>query len=100
MHEEVFFDLLRSRRSVRAFTDRLPDRALLDRLIEAARWAPSNHNRQGWKFLVFQDKAQIRELARTVYRLPMADKPSNPCLASRIAFGTPVVEALTVMLST
>jgi len=35
-------------------------------------------------------KAEIRRLARAVYRLPMADKPSNPCLASRIAFGTSV----------
>ena len=66
MREEDFFDVLQSRRSVRAFADRLPDRALLDRLIEAARWAPSNHNRQGWKFLVFQDRAQIRALSQRV----------------------------------
>jgi nitroreductase len=67
MHEDAFFDVLRSRRSVRAFTDRLPDQTLLDRLIEAAQWAPSNHNRQGWKFLVFRDKAQIRELSEKVH---------------------------------
>jgi nitroreductase len=66
MHEEALFDVLRSRRSVRAFTERVPDQALLDRLIEAAQWAPSNHNRQGWKFLVFRDKAQIRELSEQV----------------------------------
>jgi nitroreductase len=66
MHEEAFFDVLRSRRSVRAFTDRVPDQALLDRLIEAAQWAPSNHNRQGWKFLVFRDQSQIRQLSEKV----------------------------------
>lgn len=68
MNEEAFFDVLRSRRSVRAFTDRLPDQAMLDRLIEAAQWAPSNHNRQGWKFLVFRDKALIRELSEKVHQ--------------------------------
>ena len=66
IHEDAFFEMLRSRRSVRAFTDRVPDQALLDRLIEAAQWAPSNHNRQGWKFLVFRDKAQVRELSEHV----------------------------------
>jgi len=63
---DAFFKVLRSRRSVRAFTDRQPDRTLLDRLIEAAQWAPSNHNRQGWKFLVFQAPSQIGALAENV----------------------------------
>lgn len=66
MPEDAFFEVLRSRRSVRAFTDRLVDQAVLDRLIEAAQWAPSNHNRQGWKFLVFRSKEQIGELSQRV----------------------------------
>jgi len=84
MHEEAFFDVLRSRRSVRAFTDRLPDQTLLDRLIEAAQWAPSNHNRQGWKFIVFRDKAQIRELSEKV-RQTLGDSlaSSNRLLAAQ-----------------
>lgn len=32
-------------------------------MIEAACWAPSSHNRQGWKFVIFEDHNQIRELA-------------------------------------
>lgn len=66
MDEDAFFGVLRSRRSVRAFTDRAPDEASLSKLIEAAQWAPSNHNRQGWKFLVVRDKTQIRELSGKV----------------------------------
>jgi len=38
-------------------------------------------------------KAEIRELARKVYRLPVAAKPSNPCLASRVAFGLRLTSA-------
>jgi pyridinium-3,5-biscarboxylic acid mononucleotide sulfurtransferase len=38
-------------------------------------------------------KSEIRELARKVYRIPIADKPSTPCLATRVAFGVPVTTA-------
>ena len=44
--------LLRKRRSVRRF---LPERVsdeVLERVLEAATWAPSAHNRQPWRFLV------------------------------------------------
>lgn len=60
---ERFFELLKSRRSIRQFTDRKPSRTQIECLIEAASWAPSNHNRQGWKFIVFEDSQQIRILA-------------------------------------
>jgi nitroreductase len=43
---------LQSRRSVRAFSDRPVDRETLDRLLQAAVSAPSNTNRQPWRFTV------------------------------------------------
>ena len=43
---------LRSRRSVRAFESRPVAREVLSRLIEAATTAPSNTNRQPWRFAV------------------------------------------------
>ena len=60
-----FIEILRGRRSVRRFTAQKPERAVIERVIEAARWAPSNHNRQGWKFIVFEDERVIRDLAAT-----------------------------------
>jgi F420 biosynthesis protein FbiB-like protein len=66
-HEGMNYDgllaLIRSRRSIRRFTERPVSRDDLDRLLEAARWAPSNHNRQPWRFLVFEDRAVIQKLA-------------------------------------
>ena len=38
----------------------------IERLIEAARWAPSNHNRQGWKFIVFEDRRELQRLAERI----------------------------------
>ncbi len=42
--------LLRDRRSVRRFLPQPVPRDILDRLLEAATWAPSAHNRQPWRF--------------------------------------------------
>ena len=44
--------LLRGRRSVRKFHDRPVPRELIEQILEAARWAPSPHGRQPWRFIV------------------------------------------------
>jgi len=63
---QTVLEMMRSRRSIRSFTDRKPSRTDIERLIEAARWAPSNHNRQGWKFIVFEDPRELQALADRV----------------------------------
>jgi len=45
-------DLLQGRRSVRKYQDRPVPRASIEQIIEAARWAPSPHGRQPWRFVV------------------------------------------------
>lgn len=66
MEPERLLALIKARRSIRRFTDRRPDREMIDAIVEAARWAPSNHNRQGWKFIVFEDRREIQALADQV----------------------------------
>lgn len=57
-----FFDLVRSRRTVRAYTsDPVPDEDLR-RILDAARLAPSSGNQQPWRFLVVRDRAKLDEL--------------------------------------
>ncbi len=63
---EHFLALAQSRRSVRAFADRTVPRDILLRVLEAARWAPSNHNRQPWRFLVLEDRFKIARLSGCV----------------------------------
>ncbi|MDP6636693.1 MAG: nitroreductase family protein [Phycisphaerae bacterium] len=63
---ESLMNLIKKRRSVRRFADLPIDRADIDRLADAARWAPSNHNRQGWKFVVFSDADELARLAGKV----------------------------------
>ena len=66
MEYEALLSLIRSRRSIRRFTDRPVSRDDLGSLLEAARWAPSNHNRQPWRFLVLEDRETIQQLAGQV----------------------------------
>ncbi|MCX6873344.1 MAG: nitroreductase family protein [Verrucomicrobia bacterium] len=63
---DQLLELLQTRRSIRRFEDRAVSREDLHRLLEAACWAPSNHNRQPWKFIVIEDRARIQELAERV----------------------------------
>jgi nitroreductase len=57
---------LRSRRSVRVFTDRPVDRGALVRVLEAAITAPSSTNRQPWRFTVVRSAATRRRLVAAV----------------------------------
>lgn len=45
-------------RTIRRFTDEPVDDATLDRCLEAATWAPSGANAQGWRFVVLRSPAQ------------------------------------------
>jgi len=62
--------LLSSRHSVRAFSDRPVEPELIDRLLQAACQAPSAHNRQPWRFAVLRSsEAKIRLAEATGARL-------------------------------
>ena len=61
---EPVMDALLGRRSVRRYLDReVPEKAI-QRVLEAARWAPSPHGRQPWRFAVLtreESKARLAE---------------------------------------
>ncbi|MEJ2038031.1 MAG: nitroreductase family protein, partial [Desulfosarcinaceae bacterium] len=57
---------LRSRRSVRRFKDKPVERDVLQRLIEAARYAPTASNAQMLEWLVISDPARLHEIAGQV----------------------------------
>lgn len=56
--------LLRGRRSVRKYQDRPVARELVERVLEAARWAPSPHGRQPWRFVVITRQEVKTKLAQ------------------------------------
>lgn len=56
-------DLLRSRRSVRHYTEQEISPETLDMLKEAVLRSPSSRGLDPWEFLFVTDKALLRELA-------------------------------------
>ena len=78
-------ELLRSRRTIRRFANRPVSRDQLYQILEAARWAPSNHNRQPWKFLMLDDRERIREWAGRVAAGLAGKLNALPALAAAYA---------------
>jgi F420 biosynthesis protein FbiB-like protein len=59
----ALLELLRARRSVRRYDGRPVPRELIERLLEAAIWAPSAHNQQPWRFVVVATPEARQRLA-------------------------------------
>jgi coenzyme F420-0:L-glutamate ligase / coenzyme F420-1:gamma-L-glutamate ligase len=66
---EDFLHLIQSRRSVRRFSQRSVDAALVEQVLEAARWAPSAGNRQAFRFIVVTCSDTIGALADRVRKV-------------------------------
>lgn len=94
MDYEDFLELVKNRRSIRQFKpDPIPDE-YVNKIIEAARWAPSGFNMQPWEFVVVKDQklkdsiVQIcrtstelsisMEVAREPWQVKTPQKPSSP----------------------
>jgi nitroreductase len=58
------YEAITARKSVRAFEERDVPQAVLSRVLEGARLAPSASNRQEWRFVVVRDPATRKRLAR------------------------------------
>ena len=56
------FNAIRTRRTIRDFTDAPVSDAVLHKILQAARWAPSSSNTQPWHFIVVRDPDTIRQL--------------------------------------
>lgn len=52
--------LIRTRRTIRRYKDRKVPRRLLRKVLEAARWAPSAHNLQPWRFVIAEGRIKER----------------------------------------
>ena len=59
-----FWTVLKTRRSIRAYCDRPVAEDLLQKVLEAARLAPSTFNLQPWRFIVVTDPATRAQLAK------------------------------------
>ena len=87
----AFRDRLRTRRSVRDFSDRPVSRATIEALVAAAASAPSGANKQPWRFVAVSDlalKREIRHAAEAEERLFYEKRASAEWLRDLAPLGT------------
>ncbi len=65
MENEVI-KCIKGRRSIRNYLDKELSKELIEKIIEAGRYAPSAENRQPWRFIVITDRAFINDLSMRV----------------------------------
>jgi coenzyme F420-0:L-glutamate ligase/coenzyme F420-1:gamma-L-glutamate ligase len=71
----TLYQIVHDRRSIRRYAERPVDRAIVERLLTAATWAPSAHNRQPWRFAVIKDdntKEHLADAMNAVLRTDLA----------------------------
>ncbi len=102
-HRDAVLAAMRERRSIRAWQSRPVAREDLERILQAAIWAPSADNVQPWRFVVLQNERK-QELADLLERFVDGMQPGlNPVLwvhrfgirrcARRIAASAAVITA-------
>jgi nitroreductase len=68
-----FYDAVHARKSIRRYKDTSVDRNKIDRILDAARKAPSYNNRQCWRFILVSDPGLKAMLGAQI------DNPSAQC---------------------
>jgi nitroreductase len=92
----AFYELMRTRRSVRHFSPEPVAWELIENALRTAGTAPSGANQQPWTFVVVSDpalKAQIREAAEHEERLFYEERAPEPYLYAVEPIGTDWIKA-------
>lgn len=85
---EALYRTIRERRSIRRYQPRPIPRETLLRLVEAATWAPSAHNRQPWRFVILEAGESKALLADTMAERLAADLRADGVSEEAIARDT------------
>ena len=59
MEKMDFYDDVKSRKTVRDFSDKLVDKKIIERILSAGLMAPTNDHLRNWEFVVITDKEII-----------------------------------------
>ena len=84
-------EFLDARRSIRAFTDEVVPRAMLDRLVEAACIAPAPHHSRPWRWVVIDSADGKRALAEGMgdrWRRDLTDDGVEPRRVDELVAGS------------
>lgn len=57
-------NIIKQRRSIREYKSNPVDKIIIEKILEAGRWAPSGLNNQPWRFLIIEGKEKLSSLAK------------------------------------
>jgi nitroreductase len=72
-------ELCKSRRSIRRYKPEIPEKPLIEKILEAAIWAPSGCNEQPWFFSILQNHALMETINQKTKAL--MSKSETPWIA-------------------
>lgn len=90
-HARAFYEFMRTRRTVRDFSDRPVDRVIIEDCLRAAGTAPNGANRQPWHFVAVSSpevKRRIREGAEAEERAFYQGRAPDEWLEALAPLGT------------
>ncbi|MHA1196458.1 MAG: nitroreductase family protein [Promethearchaeota archaeon] len=61
-----FYEVVKKRRSYRQFKPEMPKREIIEKIINAARLAPTWANMQGMHYIIVQDEAKVKEIWKAI----------------------------------
>ena len=61
-----FYDVIKKRRSYRVFKTNMPEKEKIERILDAARLAPTWANMQGMHYIISQDPEKVNQIWRAV----------------------------------
>ena len=61
-----FYEVVKKRRSYRAYKPDMPEKEKIERILDAARLAPTWANMQGIRYIISQDPGKVKEIWRAV----------------------------------
>jgi len=86
-------DAIYERRAVRAYTNRMVDKAAIRGLIDAAIQAPSAVNQQPWAFVVLQDANWLKRISARAKQLTLAHlQPGTALFEYRVMLEDPAFD--------
>ena len=85
-----FYDLVKTRRSIRSYEQREVEHELIEKCLEAVRYAPTACNTQAWRFIVVEGELKDRLVEQSL---------GGIVVPNRWAKGAPVVVVIAMDIS-
>jgi nitroreductase len=95
METPNLIEVIKSRRSVRRFLDKPVKKEHLEQILDAARFAPSGGNLQGWRFIVIQNTELIKKIELTIHhKIDELHETMNGCVENSDYFSASLATRL------